>query len=275
MFILRYSQFTVLPLRRTWVTKGWLAKAPIATSTTADLHRKEQPMNPKMIPKNSLPTTTTTFASTTEPTSFTAPTMAAEKEKAKVAYNLRQATPSDVNDIYRFVMGQLYYENSLKSTGSKAKKNKENHSKIDLTKADLLRDGFGPQPLFQCFLAEVQNEGEKTPKAVGMALYYFTYSTWQGRVLYLEDIFIDEEYRRYGIGSAFFRRLAEEAKKTNCARFQWSVLKDNKPTIAFYKKIGAREISEYLTMRMYKTDIDSFLESSPSTNNKAEEEEGM
>jgi len=73
---------------------------------------------------------------------------------------------------------------------------------------------------------------EKTPKAVGMALYYFTYSTWQGlsfrftiasvtgkfdtlttspgRVLYLEDIFIDEEYRRYGIGSAFFKILAQE-----------------------------------------------------------------
>jgi len=134
---------------------------------------------------------------------------------------------------------------------------------VQLTKEDLLRDGFGPSPLFHCILVDVNADAnvEEKKKTVGIALYFFTYSTWQGRVLYAEDVFVDPEYRRLGIGSALFKRLAQEAKDLNCARFQWQVLDRNEPSIAFYRKIGAKELKEWVTMRMGREEIDAFLKS--------------
>src|SRR5680860_884811 len=73
----------------------------------------------------------------------------------------------------------------------------------------------------------------------GMALYYISYSTWRGRCLYLEDLYIQPEYRRGGLGQDLFNKLLGEAKELGVKRMDWQVLEWNEPAIKFYEKIGA------------------------------------
>ena len=113
------------------------------------------------------------------------------------------------------------------------------------TEADLLRDGFGAEPLFHVLIADDGGE------PAGFALYFFQFSTWTGRaVLYLEDLFVVPAHRARGIGRAFMAALAKEAVERGCARFQWAVLDWNAPAIAFYESLGARIEKEWLTARL-------------------------
>lgn len=79
-------------------------------------------------------------------------------------------------------------------------------------------------------------------KLIGYALYFYTYASFQAKpVLYLEDIFVLEEYRRLGVGLALFRRCAKEALKHHCSRMEWAVLTWNKNAMNFYEKLGAKK----------------------------------
>lgn len=102
------------------------------------------------------------------------------------------------------------------------------------TLADMQRDGFGPEPIFKFFVAE-QPEG----RIIGIALYYTAYSTWKGRMLYLEDLVVTEDLRGTGIGKRLFDAVVAEARHTGANRMKWQVLEWNEPAIGFYKKIGA------------------------------------
>ena len=113
------------------------------------------------------------------------------------------------------------------------------------TEADFLRDGFGPSPAFHVLVAE--SDG----KAIGFALYFFTWPTWAGRrCLYLEDLFVRPAFRGPGAGLALMRALAKEAVEKGCKRFVWQVLDWNEPAIVFYEKLGAKVLREWLTVRM-------------------------
>ncbi len=98
------------------------------------------------------------------------------------------------------------------------------------TEEQMLNDGFGPNPLFKCVLAE--SEGH----IIGFALYYYRYSTWKGKCLYLEDLYILEPYRKNGVGQLLFDEIIERAKNENCRRINWQVLDWNEPAIKFYEK---------------------------------------
>lgn len=88
-------------------------------------------------------------------------------------------------------------------------------------------------------------------KSVGYALYFYTYSSFLAApTLYLEDIFILEEFRRRGIGLALFMRCVREAVKEGCGRMEWSVLTWNKNAIEFYDKLGARRLDEWYAYRL-------------------------
>lgn len=104
---------------------------------------------------------------------------------------------------------------------------------VVVDEAELLRDGFGENPAYGLFVGETENG------IVGIALYYFRYSTWNGKVMYLEDLIITESERGKGYGRKLLNVILEEADKLNCRLTTWQVLDWNEPSINFYKSIGA------------------------------------
>jgi GNAT superfamily N-acetyltransferase len=144
---------------------------------------------------------------------------------------IRRAVPGDVPQILAFVRELAEYE-------------KVPHE-VKATEADLLRDGFSSTPRFFVELAE----WEGAP--AGFALWFFNYSTWEGRPgLYLEDLFVRPVFRGRGIGKALLVHLARCAVAEGCGRFQWQVLDWNTPAIAFYETLGAKALKEWITMRV-------------------------
>ncbi len=144
---------------------------------------------------------------------------------------IRPATPADVPLILEFIRELADYEREPQAAVA--------------TAADLLRDGFGPEPKFRVDIAEWSGE------PAGFALYFWNYSTWQGKPgLYLEDLFVRPRFRGKGIGKALLVHLARVAVKNNCGRLVWQVLDWNTPAIEFYKSLGADTMKEWLTMRV-------------------------
>ncbi|MBE2255972.1 MAG: GNAT family N-acetyltransferase [Ignavibacteria bacterium] len=109
----------------------------------------------------------------------------------------------------------------------------------------LLKEVFRLNPSLYVLVAI---EGKKI---IGYAIYFFTFSSFKGlKTLYLEDIYVTEEYRRYGVGQKFFKRLLNIAKFNKCGRMEWAVLNWNKNAIKFYKKLGAKPLDEWTYYRM-------------------------
>jgi GNAT superfamily N-acetyltransferase len=144
---------------------------------------------------------------------------------------IRPATPDDIPLILAFIRELAEYERAPEQAIAKPE--------------DLLRDGWGPQPKFRVVIAEWQGA------SAGFALFFYNYSTWQGRPgIYLEDLFVRPQFRGKGIGKALLVHLAQIAVRENCGRFQWQVLDWNTPSIDFYKSLGAVVMQEWLTMRV-------------------------
>ena len=101
---------------------------------------------------------------------------------------------------------------------------------VVVTVDDLIRDGFSENPLFQCFVAEEENE------IIGMALYYYRYSTWKGKTIHLEDLIVKENKRGTGAGFALYKEIIKQGKAENVRRIEWNVLDWNTPAIDFYEK---------------------------------------
>jgi ribosomal protein S18 acetylase RimI-like enzyme len=123
----------------------------------------------------------------------------------------------------------------------------------------LLRDGFGPSPLFSLDVAESGGE------VVGIALCYVRYSTWKGPVLYLEDIVVKESQRGKGIGDKLFRKVLARTVSGNYHSLVWQVLDWNEPAIHFYKKYGAELSSEWLNMRITAENATALLNAAPTS----------
>ena len=144
---------------------------------------------------------------------------------------IRQAERSDVTLILQFIRELAEYE-------------KLTHEVV-ATPEDLLRDGFSDRPYFQVVIAEWDDQ------PAGFALYFYNYSTFQGRPgLYLEDLFVRPSCRGKGIGKALLVHLAKVAVGQGCGRYQWQVLDWNTPSIKFYESLGAQMMKQWLTMRV-------------------------
>ena len=113
-------------------------------------------------------------------------------------------------------------------------------------------DGFGPAPIFGFFVLE------NGPDLVGLALFYTAYSTWKGRMLYLEDLVVTEAARRGGYGRQLFDAVVAEAQRTGAQRMKWQVLDWNEPAIAFYKKLGASIEGEWLNGNLSAEDLHTY-----------------
>ncbi|KAF5389629.1 hypothetical protein D9757_004173 [Collybiopsis confluens] len=153
-------------------------------------------------------------------------------------FHIRPATPDDVDSILQLIIDLAVYE-----------------KEPDAVKAtpELLKSNLFEKKFAHALLAIADD------KPVGLALYFFNFSTWTGRPgLYLEDLFIAPEYRLLGLGKALFGELGKVAQETNCARMDWSVLKWNQPSIDFYeKRLGAKAMSEWMGMRLEEDGIDN------------------
>lgn len=106
---------------------------------------------------------------------------------------------------------------------------------------------------FNCFVAETENN-----EIVGMALYFFAYYTWVGKSLYLDDIYVRENFRNMKIGSALLRKIFETAKEQDCKRIRWQVLNWNESAIEVYRKAGAGIDDEWLNCTMEYDMIKNF-----------------
>ena len=130
---------------------------------------------------------------------------------------------------------------------------KEPHAVV-VTVNDLERDGFGVKPLFHTFIAEENDE------IVGMALYYYRYSTWKGKTIHLEDLIVKEEKRGAGLGFKLYSEVIAQGKYDGVRRIEWNVLDWNTPAIDFYKKSGAKIYKDWLVAQMDEKGINTFLE---------------
>ena len=123
-----------------------------------------------------------------------------------------------------------------------------------ITEEDLVRDGFGENPLFQVFVAEVDND------IVGIALFYYRYSTWKGKTIHLEDLVVKDSMRGTGLGYALYSEIIKQAKKDQVRRIDWNVLDWNTTAIEFYKKSGANVLDEWRVAQMDEAGINYFVD---------------
>jgi GNAT superfamily N-acetyltransferase len=115
---------------------------------------------------------------------------------------------------------------------------------------------FGPKSVTRALICEHHG------KPVGMAIWFYSYSTWQARNgLYLEDLYVTPKVRGLGAGKAMLKRLAQIALENGCGRFEWSVLDWNEPAIRVYEAIGADPMSEWIRYRLTGDRLKSFANS--------------
>lgn len=112
-------------------------------------------------------------------------------------------------------------------------------------------DGFGPQPLYGFYVAET-DQG-----IVGLSLYYWRYSTWKGKRLYLEDIVVTQAERGKGIGQQLFDRTVRHALDENASGMMWQVLNWNEPAISFYKKYGSKFDGEWVNVTLEREQMET------------------
>ena len=153
-------------------------------------------------------------------------------------FSIRRATREDVPAIVNLVAALAEFERL--------------RHEMRATAAQFEQYGFGETAYYQALIAET-GEG----KAVGFALYFFTFSTFVGKpTLKLEDLFVLPPYRGQGLGRRLLAELAVIARERDCGRMEWDVLDWNEPAIRFYQSLNAAPLSEWITYRLLPPDIE-------------------
>ncbi|KKB80440.1 GCN5 family acetyltransferase [Devosia soli] len=149
----------------------------------------------------------------------------------KPVLNIRSAVASDAALILKFVQDLAEYERLL--------------HEVQATETDIVRDLFGADPKVFCEIAEWDAQ------PVGFALWFYTYSTFQGRHgIWLEDLYVDPAIRGKGIGKALLVSLAQRCVRERLGRFEWWVLDWNEPSIKFYESQGGVMQDEWTKVRI-------------------------
>ncbi len=126
-------------------------------------------------------------------------------------------------------------------------------NEVEVSVSSMLRDGFGDQPLYRLWVAEIDGI------IIGIAICYVRYSTWKGPMLYLEDLVVTERQRGRGIGKALFLTAAQFAKDNAYNGMVWQVLDWNKPAIEFYKYFGAQLDPEWINGKLNRKQLESLF----------------
>jgi GNAT superfamily N-acetyltransferase len=144
---------------------------------------------------------------------------------------IRPARPDDAAAILGFIRDLARYERA--------------EDAVEADEEAIRRSLFGEGATAHGIIAEADG------RPVGFAIYFFNYSTWQGRNgLYMEDLYVMPEMRGMGVGKSLLKHLARMALEKGCGRFEWSVLDWNEPTIRVYEAIGAEAQTEWVRYRL-------------------------
>ncbi len=155
---------------------------------------------------------------------------------------IRKTTPDDMQKVLELIQELAVFENEPDA--------------VEVTVADLQRDGFGDRPLFKCFAAEVESE------IVGIALVYFRYSTWKGKTVHLEDLVVKNSMRGKGVGEALYTEVMQYGYSLGVKRIEWNVLDWNEGAIKFYERSGARILKDWAVVQMDEKGIKKYIEKS-------------
>lgn len=126
-------------------------------------------------------------------------------------------------------------------------------SEVSNTVSQMELDGFGLNSVFGFFVAETDG------RIVGLALYYYRYSTWKGKRLYLEDIIVTQSQRGKGVGKLLFEATMKKSLSDNCTGMMWQVLEWNEPAIRFYKKYNTKLDKEWINCSLEMSQIQALL----------------
>ncbi|KAL7375306.1 hypothetical protein ABVT39_015248 [Epinephelus coioides] len=146
-------------------------------------------------------------------------------------YTIRAANVEDCKDIARMIMELAEYEKVSE------------HVKI--TQRDLEQDGFSKNPFFHGIIAEVpdQHKTKDGHTKIGYALYFYAYSSWTGRAVYMEDLYVMPDFRGKGIGKALMSKVAQLGMAAGCNQINFTVLDWNKPSVDFYLSQGSYNVT--------------------------------
>ncbi|AXT61465.1 GNAT family N-acetyltransferase [Aquimarina sp. AD10] len=156
-----------------------------------------------------------------------------------MSYIIRDANPEDMGQVLELIQELATFEKEPDA--------------VEVTVDELITEGFGEQPLFHCFVAEVDK------KIVGIALVYFRFSTWKGRSIHLEDLIVKESMRGTGLGSALYAQVMKYAKEKGVRRVEWVVLDWNQNAIDFYEKSGATLLKDWYLVQMDQGGVNAFI----------------
>jgi GNAT superfamily N-acetyltransferase len=151
---------------------------------------------------------------------------------------IRKGTPKDMVAVLTLIKELAVFEKEPEA--------------VVLTLDDLIRDGFSENPLFHTFVAEEKGE------IIGIALYYYRFSTWKGKTIHLEDLIVNEKHRGTGAGLALYTEIIKQGKKDKVKRIEWNVLDWNELAIEFYQKSGAKVLDDWRVVHMDEIGITNF-----------------
>jgi len=157
-----------------------------------------------------------------------------------MTYIIREATEKDMTHVLGLIQELATFE-------------KEENA-VEVQTEDLVRDGFGANKKFHCFVGEVDQT------LVGMALVYPRYSTWKGPVIHLEDLIVTEKMRGSGLGSALLAEVVKYGHNLGVKRICWEVLDWNEPAIKFYESKGAKVMRDWDVVQLNEEGMQKFID---------------
>ncbi len=159
-----------------------------------------------------------------------------------MSITIRDAVASDAQTIYNFIMELAIYEKEPDAVVTT----------VEETKERIFNENSSVKALI-C---------EENGNAIGLAIYFYNYSTWLGKYgIYLEDLYVTQSKRGLGAGKLMLKHLAKKALEEDCGRFEWSCLDWNKPSRDFYESIGAKSQDEWIGYRLEGESLTNFANS--------------
>ncbi|WP_378185841.1 GNAT family N-acetyltransferase [Aquimarina sp. W85] len=154
-------------------------------------------------------------------------------------FTIRNANPNDMGQVLKLIHELAVFEKEPEA--------------VEIDEEELVSEGFGEHPLFQCIVAEVEG------LIVGTAIFYYRFSTWKGRSIHLEDLIVTSAMRGTGIGTALYTEVMNFANFKGVRRVEWVVLDWNKNAIDFYEKSGAVLLKDWYLAQMDKDGLQAFI----------------